>query len=292
MSRPPLPLNALRAFEAAARHLNLTRAALELHVSQAALSHQIRQLEQRLGLSLFHRLPRGVALTEEGALLAPELRAAFERIVAALERVEGGRFREALTVGVVATFATGFLLPRLPAFVQAHPGIDLRVQSHNNRIEQAGDGLELAIRFGDGQWAGLEASEICPAPLSPACAPHLAKRLCHPRELAGITLLRSFRDDEWAHWSHAANIPTLDARGPVLDSSLALADAAAAGVGVALLPARMFARDLDSGRLARPFPIEVDVGRYWLTRLRSREEREPMRAFRQWLTTQAAATTS
>jgi LysR family transcriptional regulator, regulator of gene expression of beta-lactamase len=288
MLRTQLPLNALRAFEAAARHQNLTRAALELHVSQAALSHQIRQLEERLGLILFHRLPRGVALTEEGAALAPELSAAFDRISAALDRVEGGRFREALTVGVVGTFATGFLLPRLRDFAQAHPGIDLRVQTHNNRIEQAGDGMELAIRFGDGQWAGLEATELVAAPLSPACAPALAANLQHPRDLDGATLLRSFRQDEWSHWSAAAGIAALDARGHVFDSSLALADAAAAGVGVALLPLAMFERDLASGRLLRPFAAQVDVGRYWLTRLRSRPETAAMRAFRQWLVARCA----
>ena len=292
MLRSALPLNALRAFEAAARHLNLTRAALELHVSQAALSHQIRQLEDRLGLSLFHRLPRGVALTEEGAALAPELRAAFDRIGAALDRFDGGRHREALTVGVVGTFATGFLLPRLPDFTRAHPGIDLRVQTHNNRIEQAGDGLDLAIRFGDGQWAGLEATSICAAPLAPACAPALARRLHQPRDLVGATLLRSFRQDEWARWSQAAGIPVLEARGPVFDSSLALAEAAAAGVGVTLLPLAMFQRDLDSGRLVRLFDLGVNVGGYWLTRLRSREEHEAMRAFRQWLQATAAPVTS
>lgn len=289
MLRPQLPLNALRAFEAAARHQNLTRAALELHVSQAALSHQIRQLEQRLGLTLFHRLPRGVALTDEGAALAPELSLALDRIGAALERLGGGRFQEVLSIGVVATFATGFLLPRLAGFSACHPSIDLRVQTHNNRIEQAGDGLDLAIRFGDGQWSGLEASAVCAAPLSPACSPALAARLRQPQDLAGLPLLRSFRHDEWARWCRAAGIAALDARGHVFDSSLALADAAAAGLGVALVPRSMFGRDLASGRLVQPFAAQVDVGRYWLTRLRSRAETPAMRDFRAWLLAQCAA---
>lgn len=113
MLRPQLPLNALRAFEAAARHQNFTRAALELCVSQAALSHQIRALEDRLGVSLFTRLPRGVALTDEGARLYPVLNEAFDRIAVSLDRFVGGHFREVLSVGVVGTFATGWLLPRL-----------------------------------------------------------------------------------------------------------------------------------------------------------------------------------
>jgi DNA-binding transcriptional LysR family regulator len=120
MLHPTLPLNALRAFEAAARHQNFTRAALELCVSQAALSHQIRGLEDRLGIRLFHRLPRGVALTDEGAALYPVLNESFERISASIARYTGGPAREVLTLGVVGTFATGWLLPRLAAFEAAH----------------------------------------------------------------------------------------------------------------------------------------------------------------------------
>ncbi len=141
MSRPSLPLNALRAFEAAARHQNFTRAALELYISQAALSHQIRSLEQRLGVRLFHRLPRGVTLTEEGAALYPVLNEAFDRIAPGVGRFLGGKDREVLTLGVVGTFATGWLLPRLAAFEAAHPDIELRVQTHNNRIDLTGEGL-------------------------------------------------------------------------------------------------------------------------------------------------------
>lgn len=129
MLHPTLPLNALRAFEAAARHQNFTRAALELCVSQAALSHQIRGLEDRLGIRLFHRLPRGVALTDEGAALYPVLNESFERISASIARYTGGPAREVLTLGVVGTFATGWLLPRLAAFEAAHPDIELRLQT-------------------------------------------------------------------------------------------------------------------------------------------------------------------
>ncbi|SBV35514.1 HTH-type transcriptional activator AmpR [uncultured Stenotrophomonas sp.] len=286
MIRPQLPLNALRAFEAAARHLNFTRAALELCVSQAALSHQIRTLEERLQVTLFHRLPRGVALTDEGAALHPVLTESFDRIGIALDRFTGGRMREVLTVGVVGTFATGWLLPRLPAFAAAHPDIELRLQTHNNRIDLAGEGLDLAIRFGDGDWQGQDCTPIVDALFAPVCAPVLARHLHAPRRLAGMTLLRSYRNDEWPRWLQAAGAAGVEARGPVFDSSLTLASAAASGAGVALLPLRMFEQDLAEGRLLQPFAQTLTLGRYWLTRLRSRPEREPLKRFRLWLQAQ------
>ncbi len=285
MLRPQLPLNALRAFEAAARHLNFTRAALELCVSQAALSHQIRGLEDRLGVVLFHRLPRGVALTEEGARLYPVLNEAFDRISSGLGGVAGGRCREVLNVGVVGTFATGWLLPRLADFNARHPDIELRLQTHNNRIDLAGEGLDLAIRFGDGDWQGQVCTPVLDAPFAPVCAPALARGLRDPRDLGQVTLLRSYRADEWSRWLQAADSAGVEARGPVFDSSLTLAMAAAGGAGVALLPLRMFEQDLAEGRLVQPFAQTVPLGRYWLTRLRSKAESEPARRFREWLVT-------
>lgn len=270
MPRPRLPLNALRAFEAAARHQNLTRAASELCVSQAALSHQIKALEQQLRTSLFHRLPRGVALTDEGAALAPVLGEAFDRIAATLERFADGRYREVLSVGVVGTFATGWLLPRVDAFHAAHPEIELRLSTHNNRVDLAGEGLDLAIRFGDGDWQGQIAEALMEAPFAPVCAPSMARGLRTPADLAGMPLLRSYRLDEWPQWFRAAGMTEVAARGAMFDSSLTLASAAAAGAGVALLPLPMFRQDLDAGRLVCPFPIQINAGRYWLTRLRSR----------------------
>ncbi|WP_311240542.1 MULTISPECIES: LysR family transcriptional regulator AmpR [unclassified Xanthomonas] len=283
MPRPRLPLNALRAFEAAARHQNLTRAAGELCVSQAALSHQIKALEQQLGTSLFHRLPRGVALTDEGAALAPVLGEAFDRIAATLERFADGRYREVLSVGVVGTFATGWLLPRLPAFHAAHPDIELRLSTHNNRVDLAGEGLDLAIRFGDGDWQGQIAQALMEAPFAPVCAPSMARCLRTPADLAQLPLLRSYRLDEWPQWFRAAGVADVPARGAMFDSSLTLASAAAAGSGVALLPLPMFRQDLDAGRLVCPFPIQIDAGRYWLTRLRSRPESDADARLRDWL---------
>ncbi len=291
MDRPHLPLNALRAFEAAARHLSITRAAMELCVSQAAVSHQIKGLEARLGAPLFRRLPRGLALTDEGAALVPQVSAAFDRIGATLDQFMGGQFREVLTVGVVGTFATGWLLPRLAAFNLAHPGIDLRVLTNNNRVDLAGEGLDLAIRFGDGSWHGTEATPLLAAPLTPLCAPALARGLSQPGDLASLPLLRSYRAEEWARWFAAAGVPCPTLRGPVFDSSPVMASAAAAGLGVALLPAALFAADLASERLVQPLALTIDAGRYWLTRLRSRPETPAMQTFHLWLLAETAAPT-
>lgn len=290
MSRAQLPLNALRAFEAAARHLNFTRAAIELCVSQGAVSHQVAQLERRLGVTLFRRLPRGLALTDEGQALVPVLADAFDRVGATLDRYAGGRLQEVLTVGVVGAFAGGWLLPRLEAFNRAHPHIDLRVMTNNNRVDLAGEGLDLAIRYGDGAWHGTHAEPIMAAPLTPLCAPAVAMRLDGPAALIGETLLRSYRADEWSRWFEAAGAPCPPLRGPVFDNSMVMASAAASGLGVALAPSIMFTRELAADRLIRPFDIEVSLGGYWLTRLNSRPDSTAMAAFRRWLAREGALT--
>ena len=278
-----LPLNALRAFEASARHLNLTRAAEELHVTQTAVSQHIRKLEERLGKPLFRRLPRGLALTDEGMALLPAVAQAFASLAAALEKLGDTRPREVLTVGAVGTFAVGWLLPRLRDFQQACPFVDLRLLTHNNRVDMAGEGLDYAIRFGDGAWHGTHAECILQAPLSVMCTPTLAQGLHQPVDLARLPLLRSYRADEWSAWFDAVGLPCPVLRGAVFDSSLTLAEAAAQGAGAALLPVALFARELQQGRLVRPFAQELHHGAYWLTRLQSRSESAAMRAFRQWL---------
>ena len=283
MDRAHLPLNALRAFEAAARHLNFTRAAIELRVSQGAISHQVAALEQRLGTPLFRRLPRGLALTDEGHALVPVVASAFDAIGATLDRYAGGRLSEVLSVGVVGTFAGGWLLPKLADFGRVHPHIDLRLMTNNNRVDLAGEGLDLAIRFGDGAWHGTHAEPILDAPLSPLCAPAVADRLTMPEALARETLFRSYRPDEWPAWFAAAGVAPPPIRGLVFDTSLLMVAAAKAGLGVAMAPPAMFADDLTAGRLVQPFAIEITTGRYWLTRLMSRQDTPAMRAFREWL---------
>jgi LysR family transcriptional regulator of beta-lactamase len=289
MDRAQLPLNALRAFEAAARHLNFTRAGIELCVSQGAVSHQVAELEKRLGTRLFHRLPRGLALTDEGHALVPVVSEAFDRVAATLDQYADGRFRETLKVGVVGTFATGWLLPRLDAFARAHPSIDLRIATNNNRVDLAGEGLDYAIRFGDGAWHGTNAEPLLAAPMAPICAPVVAARLRAPADLVSERLLRSYRADEWALWFDAAGVAVPLLRGPVFDSSALMAAAAAAGQGVALAPPSMFTRELAAELLVQPFAIAVDTGRYWLTRLMSRAETEAMQRFRDWLRAEVAA---
>jgi len=287
MSRAQLPLNALRAFEASARHLSFTRAAIELCVTQAAVSHQVKGLEQRLGATLFRRLPRGLALTDEGLALLPTVRDSFDRMGQVLERFSAGRVMEVLSVGVVGTFAVGWLLPRLPAFREVHPFVDLRLFTNNNRIDIAGEGLDCAVRFGDGAWHGTQAVPLFAAPMTPLCAPAVAERLRTPEALKSEVLLRSYRADDWPDWFAAAGLTPPPIRGPVFDSSWVMVEAAMQGAGVALAPSMMFARDLEQGRLVRPFALEVGSGMYWLTWLKSRTVTPALAAFRDWLAERA-----
>lgn len=287
MDNSQLPLNALRAFEAAARHCSLTKAGLELRVTQTAISHQVKSLEEVLGVKLFRRLPRGLALTDEGMSLAPILTDAFRHLRATLSQFEDGHFREVLTVGVVNTFATGWLLPRLDSFRDEHPYVDIRLMTNNNRVDLAGDGLDVAIRFGDGSWLGTEAVHLLDTPLAPMCAPSVAQGLGEPADMRSCELLRSYRLDEWKRWFEVAGVEPPSIRGLIFDSSLALAQAAAQGAGVALLPVRMFLKELEGGRLVRPFDIEVPAGGYWLTWLKSRRETGAMKAFRGWMSDEA-----
>ncbi|MDN5567572.1 MAG: LysR family transcriptional regulator [Paracoccus sp. (in: a-proteobacteria)] len=283
MDRPNIPLNALRAFEAAARHLTLSKAAIELCVTQAALSHQIRNLEARLGVALFRRVPRGLVLTEEGAALAPVLTRSLDLIGTTLDRFSGGRYHEALHVGVVGTFATGWLIPRLARFEAEHPEVDLRIFTNNNRVSIPGEGLDLAIRFGEGSWHGLDAVRIMDAPLTPMCAPDHSKKIHRPQDMRDQRLLRSYRASEWDRWFASWDMPCPPLRGPVLDSSIALADMASQGQGIALLPASLFRHWTKSGRLVCLFDHPIAAGSYWLTRLQSRPETSGMRSFRGWL---------
>ncbi|UVL06715.1 LysR family transcriptional regulator [Pseudomonas rhodesiae] len=289
MLRSHMPLNALRAFEASARHLSFTRAAIELCVTQAAVSHQVKSLEAQLNVTLFKRLPRGLMLTREGETLLPVLRESFDRIAQTLGQFEGGHYREVLTVGAVGTFAVGWLLPRLADFQARYPLIDLRLSTHNNRVDVAAEGLDYAVRFGAGAWHGTDACHLLEAPLTVLCIPAIAEQLHTPHDLLKHTLLRSYRADEWSLWFHAAGLPvdTLVPRSIVFDSSLAMMDAALQGIGVALAPALMFTRQLENDLIRQPFDVGINTGSYWLTRLQSRAETSAMLAFKEWLQVQS-----
>jgi LysR family transcriptional regulator, regulator of gene expression of beta-lactamase len=288
MDRPDLPLNALRVFEVAMRQGSFTRAAIELRVTQAAVSHQIARLEDLLGTTLFLRTSSGLKPTDEGVALFPVLQSGFDAISRALDRVAGQHHVEVLKVGVVTTFALGWLMPRLPAFERLNPRIDLRLTTHNNRVEIVREGLDMAIRFGAGRWTGVEALPLIEAPMAPLCAPHLARSLARPGDLAGQTLLRSYRSDEWPRWFAAAGAPCPTLTGPVFDSSLALAELAAEGAGVALLPVAMVSRQIAAGKLAQPFATTVTTGRYWLTHPADKPMTAGMARFAAWLTAEAA----
>jgi len=289
MDRSRLPLNALRAFEASARHLSFTRAAIELCVTQAAVSHQVRQLEVMLKASLFRRLPRGLMVTEEGLSLLPILRESFDRMGSALDRFVDGHAREVLTVGAVGTFAVGWLLPRLAGFSNHAPFVDLRLSTNNNRVDIAAEGLDYCIRFGSGAWHGLDAVELFAAPLTVLCSPEIAEQLSSPHHVARHTLLMSYRGDEWQSWFAAADVPNPPSplKGMVFDSSLAMMEAATQGAGLALAPPLMFERQLASGAIVQPFSNSISLGSYWLTRLQSKEATPAMQAFSAWIINQS-----
>ncbi|AQR63597.1 LysR family transcriptional regulator [Brevundimonas sp. LM2] len=286
MPRSSLPLNALRAFEAAARHGSFTKAAIELCVTQTAISHHVRSLEARLGAAMFKRVPRGVTLTAEGEALLPPLRESFDRIDALLDRFDGGALHEVLTLGVVGTFAVGWLLPRLQEFRERCPHIDLRLSTNNNHVDLAAEGLDYAIRFGDGAWHGTLAEALFDTPLAALCSPRVAAALRAPEDILQQPLLRSYRSDEWDAWFNAAGLGHRPSpiRGMTFDSSLAMMDAALQDAGVALAPPLMFERHLSTGAIVQPFDIQVPRGGYWLTRLQSKPETAAMAEFRSWLT--------
>ncbi|WP_159976254.1 MULTISPECIES: LysR family transcriptional regulator [unclassified Novosphingobium] len=278
-----LSLNTLRAFEAAARHLNFTRAADELCVTQAAVSQQVKMLEIHIGKALFRRTTRGLVLSDEGALLAPVVTDALARVSGALAVVSGAGAREVLTVGVVGTFALSFLMERLPEFQALHPGIDVRLLTNNNTVDLWAESLDLAIRFGDGGWHGVSAQLLMPAPMTPMCSPAIASRLSRLGDFGRLPLLRSYRLQDWPAWFAAAGVTGVPANGPIFDASHLMAMAAIRGMGAALLPLAMFERERSNGQLVNPFDVVVDRGGYWLTRLSSRPVSAAMSAFSEWL---------
>jgi LysR family transcriptional regulator of beta-lactamase len=161
--------------------------------------------------------------------------------------------------------------------------VDLRIQTNNNRVDLAGEGLDFAIRYGNGSWRNTDAIQLFPAPLSAVCAPQIAERVSAPADLADEALLRSYQADEWPRWFAATGVACPAIKGTMFDSSVTMAEAAAQGAGVALLPVAMFERELSLGRLVQPFDTKVSIGGYWLTSLKSKAETDAMRAFRSWI---------
>ncbi len=276
-------LNALKAFESASRHLSFTAAAAELGVTQSAVSHQIKSLEERLGVALFRRTPRGLVVTDEALALAPTLTETFDRMARLLSQFSNGKRREPLNISVVGTFVIGWLLDRLKSFEQDYPFVDLRLLTNNNRVDFVGARLHAAIHFGDGTWSGVDVARLIETEMSPLCSPALATRLSEPADLARVPLLRSFRGQDWIGWLKAVGADHISLNGPIFDSSLLMAEAAARGHGVAILPTKMFEHDLATGRLVRPFAQSITDDAYWLLTPKGRESSPALKAFQQWI---------
>lgn len=283
-----ISLNLLRAFDAAARHLNFTSASKELFVTQAAIAHQVKALEEYLGKPLFNRVARGLSLTDEGANLAPIVAKSLSQIGRALEIIKGVERKEVIHIGVVGTFAIGFLLPRLEDFYLKHPNIELRLTINNNVPDLLNEHLDYAIRFGEGAWLALKSQMLLRPGFTPLCSPDVAKKIKIPSDLAGFQLLRSHRKKEWSNWFAAVSIDDIFANGAVFDNSRSIADAAILGHGIGLLPYQMFQKEIAAGELVRPFNKEVTVGAYYLTHHIEKQINDSMAQFANWLQRECA----
>ncbi|MEQ8505230.1 MAG: transcriptional regulator GcvA [Rhodospirillales bacterium] len=288
MSRRLPPLNALRAFEAAARHLSFTQAADELSVTQAAVSHQIRGLEDWLGFPLFRRLSRALVLTEAGQILFPEVREAMDILTTAVNRVQRQDQEGVLTVTTMDSFAQSWLVPRLGRFRQSHPDIDVRLVMSDRMVDLAREGVDVAIRYGRGNWSGLMVTLLRTEELFPVCAPSLVAGgvpLNEPCDLVHYTLLHDEMPVDWRDWLEAVGCDEVNPeRGPGYTHSNLVLLAARAGEGVALGRSVMVADDLAEGRLVRPFEFALPAPQaYYLACVEGTEDRPKIRAFREWL---------
>jgi LysR family transcriptional regulator, glycine cleavage system transcriptional activator len=257
------PLNALRAFEAAARHLSFSAAASELHVTPAAVSHQIKALEADLGLKLFRRLNREVQLTDAGHACLPGLRDAFDRIAEAIGRAQRQDASGLLTVSSSPAFAAKWLVPRLEKFRARHPEIDLRVDASMHLVDFAREGVHVGLRYGRGNYPGLHTELLLRTEVFPVCSPALLRGdrpLRKPDDLRHHTLIHDETQTadpscpDWAMWLRATGINGIDpSRGVRLNQAALAIDAAIGGRGVLLTRNIFAAQDLASGRLVRPF---------------------------------------
>ncbi len=273
----------MRAFDAAARHLNFTSASKELFVTQAAIAHQVKALEDYLGKPLFKRIARGLSLTDDGANLAPIVARSLNEVSRAIEIVKGVERKEVVHLGVVGTFAIGFLIPRLSDFHAKYPNIDLRLQINNNVPDLLNEHLDFAIRFGEGAWLALKSEHLFEPSFTPMCSPKIAKDIKNISDLGNFPLLRSHRKNEWARWFELSGINHIFADGAIFDNSLTIAQSAMLGHGIGLLPYQLFEKELANNELVRPFDIGVNVGSYYLTHHIEKPINEPMNNFSNWL---------
>jgi LysR family transcriptional regulator, glycine cleavage system transcriptional activator len=284
-------LNGLQVFEAAARHLSFTRAAAELNVTQTAVSHQIRRLEEQLGLRLFIRQNRSLSLTHEAQTYLPSVRAAFQDLRLATERLLRGPRDDVLTVSTMVTVAAKWLVPRLAQFQEANPGIEVRIATGTRLVDFRREEVDLAIRYGRGNWPGLRADWLMAEELFPVCAPGLLNGqnpLARPNDLANHTLLHvDLGYDEWQLWLTAAGLPASIATQRVMrfDDRLMALQAAIDGLGVAMGHAPLVEADIAAGRLVVPFDayqLPAEAG-YYVVGPPETAETEKISRFRNWL---------
>jgi LysR family transcriptional regulator, glycine cleavage system transcriptional activator len=263
-------LNGLRAFESAARHLSFTRAATELNVTQTAISHQIRRLEEQLGITLFERRTRELRLTREAAAYLPSVQAAFDELRQATARLQRPSRDSLLTVSTMASLAAKWLVTRVAAFQDANPGIEVRITTSAHLVDFRREEVDMAVRYGRGSWPGLRARWLMAEDIFPVCSPALlqaGKPLRQPSDLAHHTLLHaSASREEWQVWLTAAGLPSSIAarRGLSFDQSFMVVQAAVDGLGVALGRSRFVEADIAAGRLVVPFDLVLpaDAGFY------------------------------
>jgi LysR family glycine cleavage system transcriptional activator len=284
-------LNGLRAFEAAARHLSFTQAAAELNVTQTAISHQIKRLEEELGVRLFVRQNRALTLTPEASGYLPGIRAAFNDLRLATDRLQRKDDDHVLTVSTLASLAAKWLLPRLTAFQEAHPGIDVRITTSSGLVDFQRDNVDAGIRYGRGQWQGVRADWLMADELFPVCSPALlqaGKPLKCPEDLRDHALLHTSNiySDDWRLWLTAAGLPTDLSKQPgvTFDMIFMTTQAAIDGIGVAMGRTSYVQDDISKGRLVVPFKIALptDAG-FYLVSPQGRTDSPKLAAFRQWL---------
>ena len=297
MNRAMPPLHALRAFEAAGRLASFARAAEELNVTPAAISHQVRALEAFFGVRLFRRTTRRVALTEEGQLALGYFRDAFEKLGRGVELLRSRHSSGVLTLTTTPSFASKWLMPRLDAFSRAHPDIDIRLSASTRLADFAREPFDAAIRFGAGRYPRLAQDRLFGESLTPMASPRLlgTRRPRHARELLQLPLLHddsvqmTGRQPGWAEWFAAAGVADADtARGAHFDDGQLVLQAALAGRGVALGRRVLAFAELAQGSLVAPFDVTLplDVS-YWLVYPSARMQQPTFAAFREWLLAEA-----
>lgn len=287
------PLNALKAFEAAARHESFTRAAEELCVTQGAVSHQVKALEAELGIKLFNRERQRLVITEAGREYLTVLRDSFDRIALGTERLIQRQSSGVITVSTSPDFAGKWLVNRLGRFAEAHPGIDLRISATLQHVDFAREDVDLAVRHGDGNWAGLDVVRLSSEQLFAVCSPKLLagrNRITKPSDVLKFPLLHLDDSNAWAKWFEAAGVEGAEhSHGPVLNRASMVIDAAIDGQGIALARTTLAATDLISGRLVRPFAEALRLSKtYWIVCPKATAALPKIATFRDWLLAEAA----